>query len=205
VQLHDYIAFLWRDCKASNLNLLDDAILARLFTETKNRGRFVSELDSPVFVDIREAHQHDQRMGKSAPLGDRVNIERLVLFELVGVANENVFPVPIGRPFKGIFFTGEHDIALNGFCVGFDTFEISQRKLPGEVVEGATEVVYSISNDQRPVVAKLYSLIDAVDHSPLVTVDLSGEGIVYRMRPELFRNTPTERVNVALRPFKFRV
>ena len=66
---------------------------------------------------------------------------------------------------------------------------MTYRQLPGEMIEGATEIVDCVPDNQTPAIVNLYRALDIEDKRALITIETSTEAVVYGMRPELFSST----------------
>ena len=155
----------------------------------------------PVFVVVRQLRENGQE--------EKLILACVVTLESLGflgglradVLEEAVALELLGRE-KGE--DGEHDLPcllVSGFSL-----EVIYRQLPPEMIEGTTQVVNSITNDEPPVIANLR-------HSLGDEKDILGLGVVLPPRAEDSRralpirclhNRATDIINVGVRPVELR-
>jgi hypothetical protein len=133
---------------------------------------------------------------------DRPKVERLETCELVGVSGVHVFPVDMGGPV--VFVRNDRELDMPDYLSirRRDAVEMTYRQLPGKVVQGASQVVQRIPNDQAPVVADLYEAVNPVDHGPLVWLILSPQRDTFRVAFASFSYFGSKLIEVPFRPFE---
>jgi hypothetical protein len=111
-------------------------------------------------------------------------IERLELFEFVGVSGIHVFPINVTIPIGFAMDNGKLNF-LNDLSQGWHyAIEMSQRELPCEVIEGAPEIVNGVPYNQAPLVRDMFDALNADhDSAPFRLILFSqGEKLVLRTR-----------------------
>jgi hypothetical protein len=168
----------------------------------------VHHVDAPVFIGVIESAEPAQSLnGMNTPTRsrDRAEIERLELFELLGVSNEHVFPIDVRLIPYGLIEANRKLNLFNGLSVGrFDAIETPQRQLPSKMVEGTPQVMGGISHDQTPVVADIYDSFDAPNYSPIFWLELLPQRDEFRVRGPLSINLGPKRIDVYFRTFELR-
>jgi len=164
------------------------------------------QVNGSVFIDVINPTKSKERFeGMQTPFGpkNRSHVERLELFELVGVGRGHVFPVIVASPLLLVDDDGKLDL-LDYPTVGrFDTIEMTQCQLPGEVVEGAAKIVGRIPYDQAPVLRDFYDMVNVPNYRPLFFVELSAERKPFTYRAHL-PDLPSKIIDVHFRAIKLR-
>lgn len=163
-------------------------------------GHRINKFKYPVLIRVRDFAEAIEEVLTDESRG---GIERLELFEFIGVGRQHEFPVRRRKPFGFVVHDGELDFPGLRFR-GRDTVKIAQGQLPCEVVERGSEVVNRVSDDQAPVVAHLYEAVHAINNCPLISLELSPEGHDCRVTITGVRYFSEEITDVVTRAVKLR-
>jgi hypothetical protein len=195
-----FFAYAWCPPERCQLDVPADefAITQVDFLGVIDCGMMRSDLNSLVFVAIRQTLQHDEWVRQFMRRRNPVFTERLEVFQLVGIGviEES------GRPLSRIAPDGEFDRMR---VCGFDSIAMTYRKLPSQVIERTAKIVDCVPDNKTPATVNLYRLLEIKDNGPLFTVEFGPKAVVYGMRPELFLDRPMKRVNVFFRSFELKL
>lgn len=178
-----FIARICRKAAHSDLNasvhwvaLMEriDALRGEAF---KSRGN-VCQMNAPVLIDVVDAVEPAEDfkgMTNAFSSGLRPKIERLEAFELISIGAVHPLIMDTVSPFA--FFDDDREMdAFNNCSIGgFDAVEMTQSQLPGQVVEGAADIMNSVSNNETPVIRDIYHALNADNDSPIFRLVLAPE------------------------------